>query len=131
MIRGVKATQRLDSSGDPTVQVDLTTDDGTFRALVPAGKSEAPHEFVELKDNDPGVYRGFGVEVAVKNVQEIIGPALVERRFNAQKQLREIDQFMVDLDGTPNLARLGANAVLGVSMACARAGAAAAVCLLN
>lgn len=73
------------------------------------------------------MYGGKGVLKAVQNVREIIGPALIEKKFNPQTQLKEIDQFMRDLDGTPNKARLGANAILGVSMACARAGAAAEV----
>lgn len=128
MIRGVKATQRLDSRGDPTVQVDVITDGGSFRALVPAGRSQGPYEAVELRDNDPVVYGGKGVQVAVRHVQDTIGPALVERQFNTQSQMQEIDQFMTDLDGTTKFERLGANAVLGVSMACARAGASAAVC---
>ena len=128
MIRGVKATQRLDSRGDPTVQVDVITDGGSFRALVPAGRSQGPYEAVELRDNDPAVYGGKGVQVAVRHVRDTIGPALVERQFNTQSQMQEIDQFMTDLDGTTKFERLGANAVLGVSMACARAGASAAVC---
>lgn len=129
MIRAIKAAQRLDSSGDPTVQVNLTTDDGTFHALVPAGKTNGPYEAVELRDNDKAEYRGLGVKRAIGNVQDVIGPALIEREFSTQTQLREIDEFMLELDGTPKCERLGANAILGVSMACARAGAAAAVCM--
>lgn len=82
---------------------------------------------MELRDKDESVYGGKGVSKAVQNVNNTIGPALIEKKFNAHTQLKEIDQFMRDLDGTPNKSRLGANAILGVSMACARAGAAAAV----
>lgn len=82
---------------------------------------------MELRDKIESVYGGKGVGKAVQNVQDIIGPALMEKNFNPQTQLKEIDRFMRDLDRTPNKARLGANAILGVSMACARAGAAAAV----
>ncbi|KAF2251781.1 enolase [Trematosphaeria pertusa] len=125
MISAVRASQRLDSRGNPTVQVEVETNSGIFRALVPSGASTGQHEAVELRDKDASVYGGKGVLKAVQNVREIIGPALIEKKFNPQTQLKEIDQFMRDLDGTPNKARLGANAILGVSMACARAGAAA------
>jgi enolase len=94
---------------------------------VPSGASTGTHEAVELRDKDARVYGGKGVGQAVRNVQETIGPALVARQFDVRTQLKAIDQFMRDLDGTPNKARLGANAILGVSMACARAGAAAEV----
>lgn len=77
-----------------------------------------------------GVYGGKGVETAVRNVVETIGPALVQKKFDPATQLKEIDAFMRSLDGTPNKAKLGANAILGVSMACARAGAAALVSCL-
>jgi enolase len=100
---------------------------GIFRALVPSGASTGQHEAVELRDKVASTYEGKGVTKAVHNVQDVIGPALLKKNFDPQTQLREIDQFMRDLDGTPNKAHLGANAILGVSMACARAGAAAAV----
>ena len=100
---------------------------GKFRALVPSGASTGQHEAVELRDKNDKLYGGKGVLNAVKNVQEIIGPALIEKKFDPKTQLKEIDAFMRELDGTPNKAHLGANAILGVSMACARAGAVAAV----
>lgn len=101
---------------------------GRFRALVPSGASTGTHEAIELRDGNAAVYGGKGVGKAVSNVKDIIGPALIEKKFDPRTQLKEIDQFMTQLDGTPNKARLGANAILGVSMACARAGAAEAVC---
>lgn len=100
---------------------------GVFRALVPSGASTGQHEAVELRDTNDSAYGGKGVLGAVRNVQDIIGPALVEKHLDPQTQLKEIDQFLQDLDNTPNKSRLGANAILGISMACARAGAAAAV----
>lgn len=105
----------------------LTSHRGIFRALVPSGASTGKHEAVELRDKVQSVYGGNSVEKAVHNVQHIIGPALIQQKFNPRTQLKEIDKFMRDLDGTSNKAHLGANAILGVSMACARAGAAAAV----
>jgi len=135
MILDVQAAQRLDSRGNPTVQVDVKTANGVFRALVPSGASTGSHEAVELRDTDNPAYGGKGVLGAVSNVQHIIGPALIEKGFNPRTQQKEIDAFMCELDGTPNKSKLGANAILGVSMACARAGAAAAVstdsCLIS
>lgn len=127
MILEVQAAQRLDSRGNPTVQVDIKTANGIFRALVPSGASTGSHEAVELRDTDKPAYGGKGVLGAVSNVQNIIGPALIEKGYNPKTQQKEIDAFMCELDGTPNKSKLGANAILGVSMACARAGAAAAV----
>lgn len=134
-IKKITAQQRLDSRGNPTVQVQVETADGLFRALVPSGASTGAHEAVELRDGnskdastngiDTAAYGGKGVLQAVANVNEVLGPALVKSGLDVATQLRAIDQAMVDLDGTPNKARLGANAILGVSMACARAGAAA------
>lgn len=94
---------------------------------MPSGASTGQHEAVELRDKSEPAFGGKGVKTAVKNVQEVIGPALIEKKFDPQTQLKEIDGFMRELDGTPNKSHLGANAILGVSMACARAGAAAAV----
>ena len=145
MISAVRASQRLDSRGNPTIQVEVETEfgecgcrhfckwlthhyAGTFRALVPSGASTGQHEAVELRDKDDKVYSGRGVQPAIRNVHEIIGPALIQKHLDPRTDLKQIDQFLQDLDGTPNKARLGANAILGVSMACARAGAAAAVC---
>ncbi|KAM6532485.1 hypothetical protein FSOLCH5_001908 [Fusarium solani] len=124
MIRSVRAAQRLDSRGNPTVQVEVTTAQGTFRALVPSGASTGTHEAAELRDKDGSKYGGKGVTQAVHNVEQVISPALVSKGFDPKTQLKDIDVFMRQLDGTPNKSRLGANAILGVSMACARAGAA-------
>ncbi|KAK0612605.1 Enolase, C-terminal TIM barrel domain-containing protein [Bombardia bombarda] len=126
MIEDIQAAQRLDSRGNPTVQVDVKTAHGTFRALVPSGASTGSHEAVELRDTCKAAYGGKGVLTAVGNVRTVIGPALMEKEFDPRTQQKEIDQFMCDLDGTPDKSRLGANAILGVSMACARAGAVAA-----
>ncbi|TPX15961.1 uncharacterized protein E0L32_000295 [Thyridium curvatum] len=131
MIRAVSAAQRFDSRGNPTVQVELDTElahrtqSGKFRALVPSGASTGQHEAVELRDHDASRFGGKGVANAVANVRETIGPALVREQFDARMQLRDLDAFMCRLDGTPNKARLGANAILGVSMAFARLAAAA------
>src|SRR5262245_50066721 len=100
---------------------------GHFRSLVPSGASTGQHEAFELRDGDKSVYGGKSVEKAVNNVNEVIGPALIKKGLNPETQLKDIDAFMSSLDGTPNKSKLGANAILGVSMACARAGAAAAV----
>ncbi|EGZ78098.1 putative enolase [Neurospora tetrasperma FGSC 2509] len=126
MLLDVKASQRLDSRGNPTIQVEVRTAHGIFRSLVPSGASTGVHEAVELRDNDKRKYGGKGVLTAVNNVNEIIGPALVKEGYSSRRDLKQIDGFMRELDGTPNKAKLGANATLGVSMACARAGAAAA-----
>ncbi|KAI0178471.1 Enolase, C-terminal TIM barrel domain-containing protein [Pestalotiopsis sp. NC0098] len=125
MIQSIHAAQRLDSRGNPTVQVDVVTSEGSFRAIVPSGASTGATEATELRDNVEDVYQGKGVHTAVRNVNEIIGPAVVDKKFDVKTQLKDIDNFMRSLDGTPNKSKLGANAILGVSMACARAGAAA------
>lgn len=127
MITKIVASQRLDSRGNPTVQVVLESEHGTFRAMVPSGASTGAHEAVELRDGDKSSYGGKSVTKAVKNVNDIIGPAVIAKKFDPSTQLKQIDQFMRELDGTPNKGNLGANAILGVSMACARAGAAAQV----
>lgn len=101
---------------------------GSFRSIVPSGASTGKHEAVELRDNNERMYNGKGVTQAIQNIDTIIGPALIDQKFDVKTQLKEIDHFMTQLDGTPNKSRLGANAILAVSMACARAGAAAAVC---
>lgn len=126
-ITRVDAAERLDSRGKPTVQVTVTTDRGTFRSLVPSGASKGDYEAIELRDGDSTRYQGNGTLKAVENVQEIIGPQLVARKFDVATQQREIDTFMCQLDGSTDKERLGANAILGVSMAVARAGAAAKV----
>ncbi len=117
----VHARQILDSRGNPTVEVDVTTDDGALgRAAVPSGASTGIHEAVELRDNDKKVYVGKGVLQAVNNVNEIISEAITG--FDVTQQAA-IDQAMIDLDGTANKAKLGANAILAVSMAVAKAAA--------
>lgn len=117
----VHARQILDSRGNPTVEVDVVTDDGAFgRAAVPSGASTGIHEAVELRDNDKKTYVGKGVLQAVKNVNDVIAEAIIGKDVSEQA---EIDQAMIDLDGTSNKGKLGANAILAVSMAVAKAGA--------
>lgn len=100
---------------------------GTFTGLVPSGASTGIHEALELRDTSSTAYGGKGVEQAVLNVTNTIAPALIARHFDVETQLKEIDAFMCDLDGTKGKKKLGANAILSVSMACARAGAASLV----
>ena len=117
----VHARQILDSRGNPTVEVDVVTDEGAMgRAAVPSGASTGIHEAVELRDNDKKKYVGKGVIKAVKNVNEQIAKAITGFDISAQAA---IDQVMIDLDGTPNKGKLGANAILAVSMAVAKAAA--------
>src|SRR6201993_4657304 len=114
----------LDSRGNPTVEVDVVLEDGSLgRAAVPSGASTGAHEAVELRDGDKGRYLGKGVRKAVEAVNGEIFEALSDRPVEDQVQ---IDQIMIDLDGTPNKSRLGANAILGVSLGCAKAAAAEA-----
>lgn len=121
-ITSLKARQILDSRGNPTVEVDCILDDGSFgRAAVPSGASTGTHEALELRDGDKAVYGGKSVLKAVENVNGPLAKALVGMDVTSQKH---IDQAMLDLDGTPNKSVLGANAILGVSMAVARARAA-------
>ncbi len=122
IITEVYAREILDSRGNPTVEVEVTLDDGSYGvAAVPSGASTGEHEAIELRDNDNGRYMGKGVQQAVNNVIDLIGPELVG--LSAYEQI-VVDQVMRELDGTPNKARLGANAILGVSMATARAASA-------
>ena len=123
-IERVDAREILDSRGNPTVEVDVVLVDGSVgRAAVPSGASTGAHEAVELRDGDQARYGGKGVRRAVANVEETIGPAL--DGLDASDQAG-IDAVLIDLDGTPNKASLGANAILGVSLACAHAAAASA-----
>ncbi|GAB7190203.1 phosphopyruvate hydratase [Kineococcus sp. NUM-3379] len=123
-IEAVGAREILDSRGNPTVEVEVLLDDGTFaRAAVPSGASTGAFEASERRDGDAGRYNGKGVEGAVEAVIEEVGPALVG--FDAHEQ-RLVDQTLIDLDGTPNKSRLGANAILGVSLAVAKGAAASA-----
>jgi enolase len=123
-IEAIGAREILDSRGNPTVEVEVALDDGTIaRAAVPSGASTGAFEAVELRDDDPARYAGKGVEKAVVAVNDDIAPELLG--FDASDQ-RLIDQALLDLDGTPNKAKLGANAILGVSLAVAKAAAESA-----
>ena len=120
-ITGVYAREVLDSRGNPTIEVEVYTESGAFgRGMVPSGASTGEHEAVELRDGDKGRYLGKGVEKAVENVNEIIAAELLG--YNVLDQ-QAIDKMMIELDGTPNKGKLGANAILGVSIAVARAAA--------
>ena len=120
-IQSVHARQILDSRGNPTVEVDVRTENGFVgRAAVPSGASTGIHEAVELRDEDPKAYVGKGVLKAVENVNDIIYPELIG--ISAFEQ-NEIDKILIELDGTPNKGKLGANAILGVSLAVAKAAA--------
>jgi enolase len=123
-IEAVGAREILDSRGNPTVEVEVALDDGTLaRAAVPSGASTGAFEAVELRDGDPARYGGKGVQKAVQAVLDTIGPELIGIEATEQ---RIIDQELLDLDGTPDKSRLGANATLGVSLAVARAAAESA-----
>ncbi|KAJ2453728.1 phosphopyruvate hydratase [Coemansia sp. RSA 2336] len=122
-ITRIHARQIFDSRGNPTVEVDLTTDKGLFRAAVPSGASTGVHEALELRDGGD-TYSGKGVQKAIDNVNKVIAPELIKADIAVEDQ-NAIDEFMLKLDGTPNKSKLGANAILGVSLAAAKAGAAA------
>jgi enolase len=122
-IRRIRALEILDSRGSPTLSVDVALAGGaTGQAQVPSGASTGRHEAVELRDDDPAHYFGRGVRRAAANIADVLGPAL--RGFDAEDQ-SGLDRRMIELDGTPNKSRLGANALLGVSCAVARAAASA------
>jgi len=122
-IAWIRAREVLDSRGNPTLEVEVGLEDGARgRAMVPAGASTGAHEALELRDGDPSRYGGKGVLRAVEGVHRVIAPALVGRDPTDQEG---IDRLLLELDGTPNKSRLGANAVLGVSLAVAHAAAAA------
>jgi enolase len=121
IITEIKAREILDSRGNPTIEADVTLDSGAMgRAAVPSGASTGEHEAVELRDGDAERYNGKGVEQAVRSVEESIAPALIG--LPAEDQMA-IDRAMIELDGTPNKSKLGANAILAVSLANARAAA--------
>lgn len=122
VVRGIKAREILDSRGNPTVEVDLTTDAGMFRAAVPSGASTGAYEALELRDGDGDRYGGKGVQKALTNINDIIAPAVLGLNITDQNAF---DDVLLNLDGTPNKSKLGANAILGVSMAACMAGAAA------
>lgn len=120
-INQIKAREILDSRGNPTLEVEVTLENGTVgRAAVPSGASTGAHEAVELRDNDNARFNGKGVLKAVENVNKDLAAALIG--LNAKDQ-KNIDQKMIDLDGTENKSRLGANAILGISLAIAKAAA--------
>src|SRR5437764_13411453 len=121
-IAGVHAREVLDSRGNPTVEVEVHCHGGAWgRAIVPSGASTGRHEAVELRDGDPERHGGKGVRRAVANVREQIAPRVLGMPVTEQAH---IDRLLCELDGTPNKSRLGANAILGVSLACAHAAAA-------
>ena len=119
-IVSLKATEVLDSRGNPTVEVDVITEKGRGRAIVPSGASTGVHEALELRDKDPKRFLGKGVLKACGNVDGVLNEKLKGHEVSDQAG---IDKLMLDLDGTENKSKLGANAILGVSMACARAAA--------
>ncbi|MHC4911758.1 MAG: phosphopyruvate hydratase [Planctomycetota bacterium] len=120
----VMAREILDSRGNPTVEVDVVLDDGALgRAAVPSGASTGAYEAIELRDTRAKRYMGKGVAGAVKNVNEVIAPEVLGMDAGQQE---ELDALMIELDGTPNKAKLGANAILGVSLAAAKAAAESA-----
>ncbi|KAI9344128.1 enolase [Pilaira anomala] len=121
-VTAVHARQIFDSRGNPTVEVEVTTAKGVFRAAVPSGASTGVHEAVELRDGDKDAYMGKGVLKAVANVIKVIGPALIESKIAVTEQ-KAVDEFLINLDGTENKGKLGANAILGVSLAVAKAAA--------
>jgi enolase len=123
VIKAVKARQILDSRGNPTVEVDVLLDNGLLgRGAVPSGASTGEYEAVELRDGDKKVYMGKGVLKSVQAVNTLVAPKLIGLDPCAQK---EIDELMMQIDGTPNKGKVGANGILGVSMACCRAAALA------
>lgn len=120
-ITSVYAREVLDSRGNPTVEVEVKSESGAFgRAIVPSGASTGVHEAVELRDKDEKRYLGLGVLQAVQNVNDEISKVVIGQEVTDQ---RKIDQLMIELDGTENKGRLGANAILGVSLAVARCAA--------
>src|SRR5436190_11816667 len=121
LIAALIAREILDSRGNPTIEVDCLLEDGvTGRAAVPSGASTGEHEALELRDGDNARYRGKGVRKAIRNVHETLAPALIGQEPFDQVA---IDRALLDLDGTPTKSKLGANALLGVSLAVAKAAA--------
>ncbi len=116
------AREILDSRGNPTIEVELTTQKGVVTSSVPSGASVGTHEALELRDNDPQRYDGKGVLKAVENVEKIIAPALIDNKIEVENQ-ELIDSTMIDLDGSEHKTKLGANAILAVSAAVCKAGA--------
>ena len=122
-VKDVRAREIIDSRGNPTVEVDVILDNGAFgRAAVPSGASTGEHEAIELRNGDKKRFLGKGARKALENISSIIKPKILGKQPFDQE---EIDKILIDLDGTENKAHLGANAVLGISLACAKAAAAA------
>ncbi|XP_007441409.1 beta-enolase [Python bivittatus] len=122
-IQKIHAREILDSRGNPTVEVDLHTAKGRFRAAVPSGASTGIYEALELRDGDKARYLGKGVVKAVEHINKEIAPTLIEKKISVVEQ-EKIDKVMIELDGTENKSKFGANAILGVSLAVCKAGAA-------
>jgi len=117
-ISKIIAREILDSRGNPTIEVDIKLKDGSFgRASVPSGASTGSYEAVELRDNDNNRYNGKGVLKAVKNINDTLAEVLINKEFDQ----RSIDEKMIETDGTNNKSRLGANAILGISIAFSKA----------
>ncbi|MEE8496899.1 MAG: phosphopyruvate hydratase, partial [Xanthomonadales bacterium] len=128
LIQSLHAREILDSRGNPTLEAEIVLDSGAFgRAAVPSGASTGAREAIELRDGDPGRYSGKGVKLAVSNINTLIADAL--HGFDAADQ-GVLDRRLIELDGSPNKANLGANALLGVSLAAAHAMAAHEGCPL-
>lgn len=126
-LKGITASQILDSRGNPTVRVVVTLSTGaSFEAQVPSGASKGSYEALELRDGDPAAFGGKGVLKAVRNVNETLGPALFASGLRPEQQA-EIDKLLCATDGSTDKSNVGANAILGVSMAIARAGASVRV----
>merc|ERR1712227_226951 len=123
LINAIKARQIFDSRGNPTVEVGLTTNLGTFRAAVPSGASTGIYEALEMRDKVKDEYHGKGVKPAISNVNGPIAGELVGKDLDIANQ-EAMDKILLDLDGTKNKEKLGANAILGVSLAVAKAAAA-------
>ena len=122
LIERIEAMEVLDSRGNPTIQVEVYTESGAYgKAIVPSGASTGEYEAVELRDGDKKRYLGKGVLKAVENVNDVIAPELIGQFYVYEQNA--IDKFLIKLDGTPNKGKLGANAILGVSLACAHAAA--------
>ena len=112
-IKAVKAREIVDSRGNPTVEVDVHTDNGMFRASCPSGASTGAYEACELRDGDKNRYGGKGCLTAVKNVNEVLGPACIGKDETEQTML---DELFLSLDGTPNKTKMGANAIINVRL---------------
>jgi enolase len=129
-ISKIHARYVYDSRGNPTVEVDVVTETGLHRAIVPSGASTGQHEAHELRDGDKSKWGGKGVLKAVENVNKIIAPKVIDANLDVKDQ-KAVDDFLIKLDNTKNKTNLGANAILGVSLGIAKAGAAEKVSRLQ